>query len=174
MIDPGVMDAAPPDTDTLPDVEEVLDGSEFETVPEADIEAALAAAEEETSASFGFADAPRTRKSKLGGEIPVDKKDLFTADGVGEVMADALDGFFAWCGAEKMDEKAYKASRRLFAYYLQVRAPDDAGKYQPELLLGMHLLAQVVPRLPQITEKTAPWYRRGWAWIKRDKSTDNE
>lgn len=108
----------------------------------------------------------KTRKSKLGGEVSVEMAELFTPDGVGAILADAMNGFYQWCDAEPMTEESYKASKKIWAYYLQQRAPEGSGRFQPELLLFVHLASVTLPRMPQIAAKTSPWYKKAWAKVK--------
>lgn len=102
----------------------------------------------------------RGRKKALGPDDQPELAELFTEDGIGQIVTDGLQAFFRSCGAEPMQQKQENSMRRIVAYYCRVRLPVDAGKYQPELLLISCLASAIIPRIGPIATKTSPFWAR--------------
>lgn len=104
------------------------------------------------------------RRRKMGPVSP-ELEEMFTEAGIGSVGASGLDAFLRLCAAPPLLDAEKNQLKRVLAYYAQARMPKDAGKYQPEILLGMTLAFILVPRMGPIATTTAPGIRRFGSWI---------
>lgn len=111
-------------------------------------------------------DAPRAKGTRrMGMEVDPKLAELFTPDGIGAIFSHGLNAFYTACEAAPLSDDEDKLIRKMFAFYMQARMPEDAGKYQPELLLFGAIAGSLVPRLPQVAPKTAPFFKRAAAVI---------
>jgi hypothetical protein len=101
----------------------------------------------------------------MGVEVEPDMKAMFTPDSVGRIFTTGIDAFYRACEAPALTPEEDQTLRTVFAYYLQVRMPKDAAKYQPEILLVGMLATTLFPRLPQVAPATAPLFTRIWNFL---------
>lgn len=107
-----------------------------------------------------------TRRT-MGIPVPPSMAELFTPDSIGRVFTTGLNSFYLACEAAPLSEEEDQTLRKMFAYYMQARMPESAGRYQPELLLVAAIGASLVPRLPQVAPRTAPLFSRVGSFLAR-------
>lgn len=155
-----------------------LAGLEGDAAPFGDPEAPPASAGPQAAPQappFAEAGAPKRKHRRKGAhdfggpEVPPDLRELYTPETVGRAFAGLIDATYRLAGAETLtpDERASVAGA--FAYYCQRRAPADLGRFQPELVLGLAILATVPPRMERVVEVTVPWWRKLFGLFRRSK-----
>lgn len=145
------------------------------------LEDALANADKRTEAKpqainlndEGDGEKPRRGRRKKS-DLPVDgMPELFSQGGVGTLWVKTWNGIFHACEAAPFTEEEAKQQAAIFAYWCKKRLPEAPEKYQPDLLLAATLLVTLIPRIPSIAKKTAPWWLKAWNKI-RGKAPDGE
>lgn len=109
----------------------------------------------------------RVKSKQFGGEIPPEMRDLFSAQGFGEIMTQGTNGFYQFCDAPVLDDVEAKLSRQAWAYWAQCRIPEDFTIFQPELILLAALAMPLVRhnRMEKVGPKIRPGLSRIWSWV---------
>lgn len=117
--------------------------------------------------AFAYEAPKQTAKPRrtMGVEVEPDMKAMFTPDSVGRIFTTGIDAFYRACEAPTLSPEEDQLLRTTFAYYMQMRMPKDAAKYQPEILLIGMLATTLFPRLPQVAPATAPLFTRIWFFL---------
>lgn len=149
-----------------------------EGAPFGDPEAPAPAGPAPEAPPFSAPAAPKGRRRRKAGEwggddVAPDVRALYTPETVGRAFTGLVDAVYRLAAAEPLtaDERANVAGA--FAYYCQKRAPADLGRFQPEVTLGLALLATIPPRMDRVVAVTVPWWRRLFR-LKPAPATDTE
>ena len=110
-----------------------------------------------------------TAEEQQAEQAAADLDAFFSPDGIGAVFTNGLNAFYLSCGAAPLTEQEQPMLARVFAQWARYRLPARASAYQPDILLVATVSMATLPRLKPIAEKTAPWWRRLFAKLRRKK-----